>query len=354
MSKTFRYIISVVCIFALTLTGVKAANESPQQDEIDVRNLVFSHIRDSYEWHLTNFDDKKIAIPLPVILYTGERGINIFLSDKLFPEGRRYNGFFISKEGKNEGKIVTTNEKGEEIKPFDISITKNVLGLLINSALVIFCILFTARWYKKKTPKSKSPKGFVGFLEMFIIWVEDDVIKECVGEDYMRYSPYLLTVFFFIFVNNLMGLIPIFPGGANITGNIAITLILALFTFLAINIGGNKEYWKEILWPNVPLWLKFPVPIMPLIEIFGIFSKPFALMIRLFANIMAGHSVIIALTSIIFVTVSMGTALNGTMTVVSVIFCVFMNLVELLVAFIQAYVFTMLSAVFIGLSRVKE
>ena len=186
---------------------------------------------------------------------------------------------------------------------------------------------------------------------MFIMMVENDVIKACIGKEYKRYSPYLLTAFFFIFVNNIMGIIPIFPGGANVTGNIAVTFVLALCTFITVNVFGNKEYWKEILWPEVPTWLKFPVPIMPAIELFGIFTKPFALMIRLFANIMAGHSAILALTSIIFVTVSMGVVVNSLMTGVSFLFIIFMDCMEILVAFIQAYVFTMLSSVFIGLSR---
>lgn len=210
-----------------------------------------------------------------------------------------------------------------------------------------------AKWYKKHKPEDPTPKGFVGFMEMFIMMVNDDIIKSCIGKDYKRYAPYLLTAFFFIFLNNLMGLVPIFPGGGNVTGNIAITLVLACMTFLAVNIWGSKEYWREILWPDVPLWLKVPIPIMPLIEIFGIFTKPFALTVRLFANIMAGHSVILALTCIIFITASLGPVLNGSMSVISVLFAVFMNFLELLVAFIQAYVFTMLSAVFIGLSRVE-
>ena len=157
--------------------------------------------------------------------------------------------------------------------------------------------------------------------------------------------------FFFVLVNNLMGLIPIFPGGANITGNIAITMVLALCTFIMINVFGSKEYWKDIFWPNVPVWLKCPIPMMPVIELFGIFTKPFALMIRLFANIMAGHAAILSLVAIIFITVKSGALINGPMTVVSVLFGIFMDGLEVLVAFIQAYVFTMLSAVFIGLSR---
>jgi F-type H+-transporting ATPase subunit a len=188
---------------------------------------------------------------------------------------------------------------------------------------------------------------------LFIININDEVIKPGIGKDYKRYAPYLLTVFFFVFINNLMGLIPIFPGGANVTGNIAITFVLAIITFIIVNLSGSKEYWKDIFWPEVPLWLKAPVPIMPVIEIVGVFTKPFALMIRLFANMIAGHSIVLGLTCLIFVTVSMGQAMNTSMTIVSVIMTLFINIVELLVAYIQAYIFTMLSAVFIGLARIE-
>ena len=188
-------------------------------------------------------------------------------------------------------------------------------------------------------------------MEMFIMMVNDDIIKGCIGPNYKKFAPYLLTAFFFIFINNLMGLIPIFPGGANVTGNIAITMTLAFFTFLAVNLFGKKAYWKDIFWPDVPWWLKVPIPMMPLIEFFGVFTKPFALMIRLFANMLAGHVAMLVLTSLIFISASMGPALNGSLTVASVLFNLFMNALELLVAFIQAYVFTMLSAVFIGLAQ---
>ena len=191
-------------------------------------------------------------------------------------------------------------------------------------------------------------------IEATVMSIYEDVVKGCVGEDYKRYAPYLLTAFFFVLVNNLMGLIPVFPGGATVTGNIAVTMVLALCTFLFTNIFGTKAYWKEIFWPEVPTWLKVPIPMMPLIEFFGIFTKPFALMIRLFANMMAGHAAMLSLIAIIFITVKAGAVINGSMTVVAVAFGIFMNALELLVAFIQAYVFTMLSAVFIGLSRVKE
>ena len=186
---------------------------------------------------------------------------------------------------------------------------------------------------------------------MLITMVEDDIIKDCIGKDYKKYSPYLLTAFFFIFINNLLGIIPIFPGGANVTGNISITFVLAMCTFLAVNLFGNKEYYRDIFWPEVPTWLKVPVPLMPLIEFVGVFTKPFSLMIRLFANILAGHVMILGVIAVIFLTVELGPALNGGLSVMAVLFGVFMDLLECLVAFLQAYVFTMLSSVFIGLSR---
>ncbi|KAA6307090.1 F-type H+-transporting ATPase subunit a, partial [termite gut metagenome] len=203
----------------------------------------------------------------------------------------------------------------------------------------------------KKERNVVSPGGFVGFMEMLIMMVNDDIIKSCVGHNYRKFSPYLLTAFFFIFINNLMGLIPVFPGGANVTGNIAITMVLAFCTFLIVNIFGTRTYWKDVFWPDVPWWLKIPIPMMPFIELLGVFTKPFALMIRLFANMLAGHMAMLVLTCLIFISATMGLVLNGTLTVVSVLFNIFMNLLEILVAFIQAYVFTMLSSVFIGLAQ---
>lgn len=343
-----RYI--VVVFFSLLALNVSVAQEE-QGEDVNAGEIVMEHISDSYEWHITKIGGTDIVIPLPVILYSHNSGWHLFSSHHLYPVGKEHEGFKIATEGDYEGKIVETSATGEEVRPIDISITKTVLALLINCLILVLIILGCARWYRDKKPEDPAPKGFVGFMEMFIMMVENDVIKACIGKEYKRYSPYLLTAFFFIFVNNIMGIIPIFPGGANVTGNIAVTFVLALCTFIAVNVFGNKEYWKEILWPEVPTWLKFPVPIMPAIELFGIFTKPFALMIRLFANIMAGHSAILALTSIIFVTVSMGVVVNSLMTGVSFLFIIFMDCMEILVAFIQAYVFTMLSSVFIGLSR---
>ena len=328
-----------------------AASHGSSDGEVDVKGVIFGHIKDSYEWHLTTIGDKHVTISLPVIVYSEKSGWNLF-SSGVFHKQEEYNGFRISVSEDNEGKIVELDELGNEHRPLiDISITKNVLAVFINSILLVLLVLYTARWYKRHDVCKEAPGGFVGIMEMLITMLIDDVIKPNVGEGYRRYTPYLLTVFFFIFLSNLMGLLPVFPGGANVTGNIAVTLALALCTFLVVNFMGNKEYYKEIFWPDVPTWLKVPVPLMPLIELFGVFVKPFALTIRLFANILAGHTALLAFVCIIFITMSVNTYIGSGMTVVSVFFTVFMNFLELLVAFIQAFVFTILSSVFIGLSR---
>ena len=326
-----------------------------QADEVDLDmdEYLYGHVRDSYEWHITTINGHHVSIPLPVIVISkAGNGAHVFSSHHL--EEGEYQGFWIAPDGKYANKIVERGPDGNQIRPWDFSITKNVLGLMINSAILVLIVLLTARWYRKHDATEEAPAGGTGIMEMMVTMVEDDIIKDCVGEDYKRYSPYLLTAFFFIFINNLMGIVPFFPGGANITGNIAVTLVLALFTFFTVNIFGNKHYWKEILWPEVPTWLKVPIPLMPVIEIIGMFTKPFSLMVRLFANILAGHFMILGVIAVIFLTAKMGAAVNGGLTVVAVVLGVFMDCLELLVAFIQAYVFTMLSAVFIGLSRQKE
>lgn len=348
-----RIILACACLLLLGTGRVAAEGSGTAEGEaVDVKEIVFGHIGDSYDWHITTWGKTHVTIPLPVILHSKTGHWDFFLSSRL-AHGESYNGFYIAPDGEFAGKIVE-RINGQEVRPLDLSITKTVLALLINSIVLVAIVLGVARWYKRRKVEEAAPGGFVGAMEMFVMMIHDDLIKSCVGRDYKRFAPYLLTVFFFIFVNNLMGLLPVFPGGANVSGNIAVTLVLALCTFLAVNLFGTREYWKEIFWPAVPVWLKCPVPMMPLIELVGIFTKPFALMIRLFANMMAGHAVILSLTCVIFVTASMGAAVNASMTVVSVLFSIFMNLLELLVAFLQAYVFTMLSAVFIGLSRIEH
>lgn len=319
--------------------------------EIDVKKLIFEHVKDSYEWHITTWGDKHISIYLPVILYSERTGWVTF-SSSVFHSVDEYEGFHIAESGNNEGKIVEYDAEGKEVRPvIDISITKTVLAVFINALLLVVIVLAVARYYRRRGSSLEAPRGFVGAFELLVEMVVYDIAKPNIGRRYLFFAPYLLTAFFFIFLSNLIGLIPLFPGGSNVTGNIAVTMALAICTFLAVNIFGNKEYWKEILWPDVPVWLKAPIPLMPIIEIFGMFVKPFALMIRLFANILAGHTVVLAFVSIIFVTMVVSSVIGGAMTFVSVLFTIFINVLEILVAFIQAFVFTMLSSVFIGLAQ---
>lgn len=347
-----RNILAVAFLLMGLSAAATARAASAEGEPVDVKEIVFGHIGDAYEWHITTWGTTHVTVPLPIIVYSPATGWHCFSSARLEEHGGTYEGLTIAPAGSPyEGKLVEVDASGNESRPWDFSITKVACAMIINSLLLIVIILGVARWYRKHEGWRKAPGGFVGFMEMFIMMVNDDIIKSCVGPNYRKFAPYLLTAFFFIFLNNLMGLIPVFPGGANVTGNMAVTLVLAVCTFLAVNLFGKKAYWKDIFWPDVPWWLKVPVPMMPLIELFGVFTKPFALMIRLFANMLAGHMAMLVLTSLIFISVSMGPVFTGSLTAASVLFNIFMNALELLVAFIQAYVFTMLSAVFIGLAQ---
>ena len=323
-----------------------AESSKAEGEELNIPEIVLEHLADAYEWHIASYQDKHLSIPLPIIIRSSQTGQWHFCTAHSLPQG-----FFFNKNA--HGKIYEKMQDGSEVRPLDLSITKAVMQIWIVAAILITVFLTCARWYKKHDKTSPAPGGFVGFMEMFVMMIHDDVIKSSIGEKhYKPYAPYLITVFFFIFTTNIVGLVPIFPGGANVTGNINITFFLALCTMLAINVFANKEYWKEIFWPDVPLFLKaYPAPIMPVIELFGVFTKPFALMIRLFANMMAGHAVILSFTCVIFLGWSMGVGYGLGLNLFSIIMLLFMNLLEVLVAFVQAYVFTMLSAVFIGLAH---
>lgn len=346
--KRLLKIIICLCLAVLPATLVAQEREMP-----DVKKIVFDHIGDDYSWHITNIGHTPIVIPLPVIVHSST-GWHVFLSSKFEENGGSYQGLYRASAGSPyEGKIVEKDAGGEEVRPFDISLTKVALSMLVNSAILILIILLVARWYKRRPANNEAPGGFVGAMEMLVIMVNDDIIKPGVGANHKKFAPYLLTVFFFILINNFMGLIPVFPGGANVTGNIAITLVLSLCSFVAINFFASKHYWRDIFWPDVPTWLKVPVPMMPFVELLAIFIKPFALMIRLFANMLSGHMAILVLVCLIFIAATMAPLLQGTLTIASFLFSLFMNALEVLVAFIQAYVFTMLSAVFIGLAQEK-
>ena len=339
-------------IFFLLLAGstISVFSQEVGKKEVpaakfDAGPYIMAHIADSHEWHiLTKKNGESVAIYLPVIVYSKEKGLNIF-SSKRFAHGQEYKGFRIEEEGELKGKIVIIKGDGhidDENLPLDFSMTKTVIGMLSAAIICLFIFLSLARSYRKTG--ISHPKGMQSFLEPIILFVRDDIAIPNLGlHKYEKYMPYLLSVFFFILINNLMGLIPFPPPfGANVTGNIAITLILATCTFLIIQFSGNKLYWRHIFaTPGVPFWL---LPVMIPVEIIGIFSKPFALMIRLFANILAGHIVVLSLICLIFIFDSLALA------PVSIFFVIFMDCLELLVAFLQAYIFTLLSALFISMA----
>ena len=338
----------LLLLFAL-LPLAAGAHEKGGGEKLDIPEIVLEHLSDSYEWHIATFGGKSVSIPLPIIVRSSETGQWTFCTAGSLPQN-----FFFDEQ--HHGKIYERMADGTTERPLDLSFTKTVAQIWIVVIVLIVVFLSCAKWYKKRDEKSAAPSGFVGMMEMLVMAIYDDVVKASIGEKHFRpYAPYLLTVFFFIFTTNLLGLLPIFPGGANVTGNINITFFLAFCSMVAINLFGNKEYWKDIFWPNVPLFLKaYPVPLMPVIEFFGVFTKPFALMVRLFANMMAGHAIILSFTCVIFLGWSMGVGYGMGLNFISVIMMLFMNCLEVLVAFIQAYVFTLLSAVFIGLAHKEE
>lgn len=336
----------LISLFVAILPLQSRASNADDKGELDIPELVLEHLSDSYEWHIADYEGKSLSIPLPIIIRSMETGEWTFCTEHTLPTDR----YFFNHE--KHGKIYERMSDGTINRPIDLSITKSVAQIWIVVVILIVVFLSCASWYKKHDSHSEAPKGFVGAMEMLVMMIHDDVIRPSVGEkNYKKFAPYLLTAFFFIFTTNIIGLVPFFPGGANVTGNINVTLFLALCTMIAVNLFGTKEYWKEILWPEVPVFLKCPVPLMPIVEIIGIFTKPFALMIRLFANMMAGHAVILSFTCVIFLGWTMGVGLGFGLNLFSGLMLLFMNALEILVAFVQAYVFTMLSAVFIGLAH---
>ena len=331
--------------------------ESLEKEEFNAGEFVIEHVSDSYEWHIASFGETHISIPLPIILYSKNpelhdgKSFHVFMSSKFHHGHDDYKGFRISESEENKGKIVEVDSHGNELsKPTDISITKTVAGVIV-SAIILLWLMFSVAGSAKRN-KGKAPHGMQNLVEPVILFIRDEVAKPTIGNKrYEKFMPFLLTVFFFILINNFMGLIPIPPFGANVTGNIAVTMVLALFTFVITTVNGNKHYWKEIYNPDVPWWLKFPIPLMPIVELTGVITKPFVLMVRLFANMMAGHMIVTVFVSLIFIFASLfGPAVGLAASPVSIAFSVFILLLDVLVSFIQAYVFTLLSALYFGMA----
>ncbi len=356
-------VLAAVFVFNNSFAVEEPHSETSHDNEhagakFDPGKFIFDHIKDSYTWHIFSYrsksgEEKHVGINFPVILYSGNKGLVVFSSGNFHHGHSSYNGFRIADEGEHEGKIIEELPDGTVLVPLDLSITKNVAAIFFSLALMLWLFISVANRYKRSP--DLPPRGAQSLLEPIIIFIRDEIAKPSIGKHYERFLPFLLSIFFFIWINNLMGLIPVLPGGANVTGNITVTLVLALFTFFITTLNGNKYYWQEIFnAPGVPWWLKLPVPLMPVIEIVGMFTKPFVLMVRLFANITAGHIIVLGFFSLIFIFGEMQPAFGYGVSVLSIAFTIFMTMLELLVALIQAYVFTLLSALYFGMATAEH
>ena len=330
------FTLTVCNTFAIQHENEPVEAKNAEQEAFNPTTAILEHIADSHYWHVGG----DVSLPLPIILFTN-KGTEFFSGANFHHGHEAYQGKYYTYK-LIEDKIRVVNAAGEVDKEasshiYDFSITKNVLAMWL-AGLILFIIFFTvAASYKKR--KGKAPKGLQSFIEPVIMFVRDEIARPNIGYRYERYMPILLTIFFFIWINNLLGLIPVFPGGANVTGNILLTFVMAFIVLLVVNFSANKYYWKHIFMPPVPVWL---YPIMIPVELIGVISRPFALMIRLYANISAGHIIVLSLISLIFIFKTLWIA------PVSILFVLFMDVLELLVAFLQAFIFTMLTALFIG------
>lgn len=341
-SKTLKNL-AVIAFFltAPTLIANASSSEGEAEEKFSPSEMIMHHIKDTHEFHIWG----DLALPLPIILYT-DHGLDIFMSGGFY----HGNGTITTSKGSYElhhEKIYYAHSGEEEHAgmPLDFSITRNVFSLFLSFALISWIFISIANSYKKRGVS--APKGMQSFFEPIIIYVRDEIVIPNVGEKkYATYLPYLLTLFFFIWINNLIGLVPFFPGGSNLSGNIAFTFTLAILTFLIVQFSANKGYWKHIFWmPGVPIPVRF---ILAPIELLGTVSKAFALMIRLFANISGGHIVVLSLASMVFLFKSY--IVGGVVTP----FLLFIMVLELMVAAIQAYVFTLLTSLFIGMAVAED
>jgi F-type H+-transporting ATPase subunit a len=346
-SKIFK--LSRICALFVALLAISGAafsqekaNNNPDKP-YDPKVAIFEHIGDAHAWHVSLPLVKEFSIPLPVIIFTN-KGLEVFMSSKFYDA----NDVETPYQGKNYTYVLENNKikvadaagkPDESVRVLDFSITRNVASMWMGMIVLLLIFISMSSAYKKRV--GKAPKGLQSFMEPLVVFVRDDIAIPNIGVKHGKYMSLLLTLFFFILINNLLGLVPFFPGGFNLTGNIAVTLSLSFIVLLVINFSGNKYYWKHIFAPDIPFWLYI---IMVPVELIGIISKPFALMIRLFANITAGHIIVLSLISLIFIFKSLAVS------PASVVFVVFMDTIELLVAFLQAYIFTMLTALFVGMA----
>ena len=365
-------IFSIIFLFNTPLFAQETAGQTHEngKEKLDAGEIIVEHVLDAHDFHLLTFKNEQdpkhsthVSIPLPVILFQSGKGVDVFMSSKFHHGEEVHKGYRLlekdfmvehgladAKDKKGQplyqsGKIYAVDNMGMPMlnaKVYDFSLTKNATQMLLGLGLLLFLLLSVAGKYKKGEGVTNAPKGWQNALEPVITFVRDDVAKPNLGKQYKKYLPFLLTAFFFILINNLFGLI---PGAANVSGNIAFTFVLGIISFIIIMFSTNKHYWKHIFWPPVPHGVK---PILIPVEILGIFTKPFALIIRLFANMLAGHIIILSFICLIFILGAMKTGLGWGTSPLFIALAVFIYLLEVLVAFIQAYIFTNLTAVFIG------
>ncbi|WP_430812727.1 MULTISPECIES: F0F1 ATP synthase subunit A [unclassified Carboxylicivirga] len=357
MKQTIKLLFAVLTLCVLPYsTYASDTVETHSEEEFDPMAMIMHHIADAHEWHVISYNNSEgqktdITIPLPIILI--DDGLQLFMSSafdhgkKTVQQGKNYYSLYHGKIYKTDAEGTLNFDDKHEVlneKPFDLSITKNVASMWISVLIIIGLFTRAAQLYRKE---AGAPKGIQSFLEPLILFVRDDIAYEQMEKEKAdKFLPFLLTLFFFIWINNLIGLIPFFPGGSNLTGNISLTMVLALITFFVTNLNGSKSYWAHIFWmPGAPIAIR---PLLAIIEFVGLFTKPFALMIRLFANISAGHIIILSLMSLIFVMKSLAIA------PASILMGLMMFMLELLVAALQAYIFTLLSALFIGMAVKSE
>ncbi|MES1217826.1 MAG: F0F1 ATP synthase subunit A [Bacteroidota bacterium] len=342
--------------------------EAPKKEGFNAKEVIFGHVLNSHDFHFFDIKQKDgsvhpVSIPLPVILYSPQKGFSFFMSSEFEHGHKEHNGYAllteetIAHKGLDNKKysaqqIVAVNAAGDidaSVKVYDISLTRNVVQMLLGLGLFVWIMLKIAKQYNRGEGVTSAPKGAQGLFEPVITFVRDEVAIPNLGHNYAKYLPYLLTVFFFILINNLFGLI---PGSANVTGNIAFTVVLGLISFVVILASSNKHYWGHIFNPpGIPLGVKF---ILVPVEFLGVFIKPMALIIRLFANMVAGHIIIICLISLIFIFGQLNVGVGWGVSPISIAFTIFIYFIEVLVAFIQAFIFAMLTAVFIGQAREGE
>jgi F-type H+-transporting ATPase subunit a len=345
----------------------EVAEDKGTTRKFDANEVIFGHVLDAHQFHFLTYKgkdghDHHAGINLPVIVYSRERGLDVFSSARFHHGEEIYKDYllvtpaykeYLKKHGYTEEElkgmmnesIIAVDKNNlplKDVKVYDFSLTRNVVQMLFALALLVWLMVSIARKYARGEGVKTAPKGWQNAIEPIITFIREDVAVPNLGKKYRKYMPYLLTIFFFILINSIVAMV---PGTANVTGNIAFTFVLGLISFVVILASSNKHYWGHIFWPPVPLGVKI---IMIPVEILGIFTKPFALIIRLFANMIAGHIIIICLISMIFIFGYLSNVVGWVFTPVSVAFTVFIYFIEILVAFIQAYIFTSLTAVFIG------